>query len=216
MAPSDDAMTTPATLYIDAQHLSPYAMSAYVALREKGVACVLVPVDLGASAQHGAAYARTSLTQRVPTLEMDGFTLSESSAIAEYLEDTVPGPRLYPADARERARARQVQAWLRSDLGALRRERPTEVVFLGQEMPVLSAAARADADKLVFAANELLDRGGPNLLGDWCIADADLAVMLRRLRFDARLVPQPLVDYAERQWKRPSVQAWRQLGAHPV
>ena len=202
-----------AVLHVDSQYLSPYAMSAFVALREKGLPCTLVPLDLNAGVQHSAAYAGTSLTQRVPTLVLDGFALSESSAIAEYLEDTLPGPRLYPADPRQRARARQIQAWLRSDLGALRQERPTEVVFLGATMPALSTAGRAAADKLAFAATELL-RGAPDsLFGDWCIADTDLALMLRRLSSDAGLLPPALTDYARRQWQRPSVQAWTRLRA---
>lgn len=212
----EDAMSDAprAVLHVDARYLSPYAMSAFVALQEKGLPCTLEPVDLNAGAQHAAPYAETSLTRRVPTLVLDGFALSESSAIAEYLEDTVPGPRLYPADPRQRARARQIQAWLRSDLGALRQERPTEVVFLGATMPALSAAGRAAADKLALAAAELL-RGGAEgtLFGGWCLADTDLALMLRRLSQDDGLLPPTLADYARRQWQRPSVQAWARLGA---
>ena len=59
-------------------------------------------------------------------------TLAESSAIAEYLEEVLPAPahaRLLPADVKNRARARQVMAWLRSDLGALRDERATVTMF---------------------------------------------------------------------------------------
>lgn len=200
-----------ATLHVDTQYLSPYAMSVYVALREKGVDFAMELVDLGAAAQHATPYARTSLTQRVRTLVQGDFALSESSAIAEYVEDTVPGTPLYPADPRDRARARQVQAWLRSDLGAVRQERPTEVVFLGQAKPPLSSAARAAADKLAFAAGELLRNGGDHLFGDWSIADTDLALMLRRLSLDAGLLPPSLAAYAERQWQRPSVQAWARL-----
>ncbi len=68
----------------------------------------------------------------MPALTHGDFNLTESTAIAEYLEDLHPAPActaLYPAQPRERARARQLQAWLRSDLGALRQERPTETVF---------------------------------------------------------------------------------------
>ena len=40
-------------------------------------------------------------------------------AIVEYIEDLHPGAtRLFPADPRARARARQVMAFIRSDLGA--------------------------------------------------------------------------------------------------
>ncbi|KAG0921324.1 hypothetical protein G6F31_020373 [Rhizopus arrhizus] len=79
-------------------------------------------------------YQCRALTARVPALTHEGFNLTESSVIAEYLEDVFPAPEhaaLYPQAIRERARARQLQAWLRSDLGALRQERPTETVFYG-------------------------------------------------------------------------------------
>jgi glutathione S-transferase len=50
----------------------------------------------------------------VPLLVDGGFSLSESSAITEYLDEVYPGAPLYPRDPQARARARQVQAWLRS------------------------------------------------------------------------------------------------------
>jgi glutathione S-transferase len=107
-------------LYVDAQYASPYAMSAYVALREKNATFELLAVDLAASENKQKDYARLSLTQRVPMLVDGEFRLSESSAIVEYLHETLPGTPLFPADPSARARARQVQAWLRSDLMPIR------------------------------------------------------------------------------------------------
>lgn len=127
-----DTLASPLTLYVDARLLSPYAMAAYVALTEKGLPVELRLVDLEAGEQRLRPYASRAPTCRVPALTHDTFHLTESSAIIEYLEDVFPAPTypsLYPADARQRARARQVQAWLGSDLGALRRIRATEIVF---------------------------------------------------------------------------------------
>jgi glutathione S-transferase len=54
--------------------------------------------------------------------------------------------------------------------------------------------------------------GNPaNLFGEWSIADVDLALMLNRLILNGDRVPAALVDYAQRQWQRPSVQAWVNL-----
>src|SRR5437016_40753 len=130
-------------LHVDAQFASPYAMSAFVALHEKALAFDIATIDLAAGANHEPRYAATSLTQRVPTLIHDGFALSESSAITEYLDEVFPGARLYPEGPRMRARARQVQAWLRSDLMPIRQERSTEVVFYGRTGPALSPDAQA-------------------------------------------------------------------------
>lgn len=205
-------MNTPALrLYVDAQFTSPYAMSVFVALREKGVAFDTLTLDLDAAQQQTADFATLSLTQRVPTLVEGDFALSESSAITEYLEARYPDSPIYPAETQQRARARQVQAWLRSDLLPIRQERSTLVVFYGQKMPPLSSAAEVAAAKLIGAAQALLVGNPANLFGEWSIADVDLAVMLHRLILNGDSVPEPLVAYAQRQWLRPSVQAWVNL-----
>ena len=195
-------------LYVDAQFASPYAMSVFVALHEKTLPFKITTVDLAANANHEAHFAATSLTRRVPTLVHDGFALSESSAIAEYLHEVFPGAPLYPAEPHSRARARQVQAWLRSDLMPIRQERSTEVVFYRPTQSPLSIEARAAAEKLFSAAESLLPENSENLFGQWCVADVDLALMLNRLVLNGDPVPERLAAYARRQWQRPSVQLW--------
>jgi glutathione S-transferase len=195
-------------LYVDAQFASPYAMSVFVALREKGLSFEMSTIDLARNANHEPAFAATSLTRRVPTLVHDDFALSESSAITEYLDETFRGTPLYPTDPYRRARARQVQAWLRSDLMPIKMERSTECVFYGPSQTPLSAVALASIEKLFAVSEALLAAESENLFGDWCIADVDLALMLNRLILNDDPVPQRLVNYAKRQWQRPSVQSW--------
>lgn len=195
-------------LYVDAQFASPYAMSAFVALCEKGVSFDVTPVNLAEKENHAAGFVAKSPTQRIPAMVHDGFALSESSAIAEYLDEVFPGVALYPAEPRERAKARQVQAWLRSDLMPIRQERPTYVLFYGSRAAPLSAVAREAAEKLFSAAAALLPIDAENLCGPWCIADVDLALMLNRLVMHGDPVPERLALYASRQWQRPTVQKW--------
>jgi len=183
-------------------------MSVFVALHEKILSFKIATVDLAANANHEANFAAMSLTQRVPTLVHDGFALSESSAIAEYLHEVFPGTPLYPAEPHSRARARQVQAWLRSDLMPIRQERSTEVVFYRPTQSPLSSEARAAAGKLFSAAESLLPDNSENLFGQWCIADVDLALMLNRLILNGDPVPERLATYARHQWQRASVQLW--------
>jgi len=152
----------------------------------------------------------------VPLLEIDHFQLSESSAITEYLDERFAPPqweRLYPVDIEKRARARQIQAWLRSDLMPIREERPTEVVFSGEKRPPLSDAGKHAAQKLCDIAGGLLAHGGANLFGEWCIADSDLALMLNRLVLNGDEIPERLADYATFQWQRASVQRFAALSA---
>ena len=203
-------------LYVDSQFASPYAMSAFVALRFKRLAFDVVPLDLAASKNTSLQYAATSLTSRVPTLVNGKFSLSESSAITEYLEDTFPNLKVYPENIEARARARQIQAWLRSDLLALRQERSTEVVFYRPTRVQLTSAGRAAAEKLFYVAENLLSHGGENLFSSWCIADADLALMLNRLVLNADEVPPKLAAYANRQWLNPAVQEWVKTARPPL
>jgi len=201
----------PLHLYVDSLFTSPYAMSVFVALREKGLAFETLTLDLDAGQNQAADYVQRSLTQRVPTLVDGDFALSESSAITEYLDQAYPETRVYPADVQQRARARQVQAWLRSDLLPIRQERSTLVVFCGQKRPPLSAEAQAAATKLISAAQALLADNREYLCGQWSIADVDLAVMLNRLILNGDAMPAQLVAYAQRQWQRPSVREWVEL-----
>ncbi|MDD1943146.1 glutathione transferase [Pseudomonas carnis] len=201
----------PLHLYVDSLFTSPYAMSVFVALREKGLAFETLTLDLDAGQNQAADYVQRSLTQRVPTLVDGDFALSESSAITEYLDQAYPETRVYPADVQQRARARQVQAWLLSDLLPIRQERSTLVVFCGQKRPPLSAEAQAAATKLITAAQALLADNREYLCGQWSIADVDLAVMLNRLILNGDAMPAQLVTYAQRQWQRPSVREWVEL-----
>lgn len=203
-------------LFVDSQFTSPYAMAVFVALRHKGLPFELVTLDLETGEQRSAGYSDLSLTQRVPTLIADGFALSESSAICEYLEEIHPNAPLYPQAPQQRARARQLQAWLRSDLQALRQERSTLVVFYGQRGPALSPSAQAAASKLLDVAGQLLADGREHVFGQWSIVDVELAVMLNRLVLNGDEVPPALRDYAQRQWQHPAAQAWVNTARPPL
>jgi glutathione S-transferase len=106
---------------------------------------------------------------------------------------------------RERARARQIQAWLRSDFLALREARPTTTVFGEHATGPLPERARADGDRLVTGAERLLPAGASHLFGAFGIADADLALMLQRLALNGDALPERLRAYAAAVWSRPSV-----------
>jgi glutathione S-transferase len=114
-----------------------------------------------------------------------------------------------PRDLRQRAQARQIQAWLRSDLMPIRSERSTNVIFIEPIARPLTPEGEASAARLIRIAGRLID--GANLFGEWCIADTDLALMLNRLIMNGDPVPQKLKDYAGAQWQRESVQKWVRL-----
>jgi len=198
-------------LYVDSKYSSPYAMSAFVCLHEKELPFDLLTIDLGGGDNHAPVFTQTSLTSRVPTLVHDDFSVSESSAIAEYLEDLYPAPGykpVYPHDIRARARARQIQAWLRSDLTPIRNERTSRGIFFTRTDQPLSDDGRAAAEKLFRVATALLPEGAQNLFGEWSIVDVDLAFMINRLAMNGDEVPPRLAAYSASQWQRASVQLW--------
>ena len=191
---------------------SPYVLSCFVALREKQLPFEMRVIALQRGAQHEAAFVTRSLTSRVPAFEDGDLSLSESSAIIEYLDDRFPAPgnpRALPADIGQRARGRQIMAWVRSDVGALREERSSEYVFYPHEalppLAPLSDAGRRAAEKVVRVAGALVpERGGP-LFGAWSAADTDLAMMLWRLSRTGYELPAKLRAFADAEWERPAV-----------
>jgi glutathione S-transferase len=198
-------------LYGNTSWTSPYVLSAFVALRVKGIPFEVKDVALHRGEHGEAEYTERSLTSRVPTLVDGDFSLSESSAIDEYLEDAYPPPqyaRVFPADVRQRARARQIMAWLRSDFMPIREERSAQYVFYPHDrlatLAPLSAHGQRAATKLLAAVDRLLPASGP-LFGAWCIADTDLAMMLQRLVNTGYDVPSKARAYAEAQWEHPAV-----------
>ncbi|MDX2022910.1 MAG: glutathione transferase [Deltaproteobacteria bacterium] len=201
-------------LYGNKPLTSPYVMSVFVALAEKGLAFDFVQLSLDNGEHLTAGHIQLSLTNRVPTLVHEGFALSESSAITEYLEERFPPPqyaRLYPADLHERARVRMVQALIRSDFLPIREERSTDTVFANVPPKPLSPVAAAAAERLHRIAGTLIQRSETFLASDFSIADVDLAMMLQRLLSNGDPVPPTLADYASRIWSRPSVLRWLAL-----
>jgi len=202
------------TLYTDAFWISPYVFSCWVALSEKGLAFETAQVALHAGDHRRPDYRDRSLTARVPALDHDGFWIAESSAIVEYVDEAFAAPdrpRLLPEGAHERARCRQIMSWLRSDLGALRDERPTSTMFYADQRAAakpLTAAGEAAAEKLLRVADLLVREAATPLFGPFSVADADLAFMLHRLLLNGHEVKPKLRAYAEAQWARPSVQAF--------
>jgi glutathione S-transferase len=200
------------TLYVDTNYDSPWAMSAFVALEEKGLPYALKAVTLSKRETFAADYG--ARTRRVPALRKGDFWLAESTAIAEYLAETYPFPkypRLFPENLEQRAVCRELQAWLRSDLGAIRQERPTTTLWFERATTPLSAAAQEAVGRLLEAIDPLLADGRTTLFDAWCIADTDLALMLQRLNLNGTPLPAKVKAYAEAQWRRPSVAKWHAL-----
>jgi maleylacetoacetate isomerase len=79
-----------------------------LALALKGQTIETVPVNLAEGEHRQPDFLAVNPQGLVPTLQLDdGRLLSQSPAIIEYLDQTFPGPRLFPEDPFEAARVRQ-------------------------------------------------------------------------------------------------------------
>jgi maleylacetoacetate isomerase len=168
------------------------------ALAVKEVAYASRAVDLLAGAQRDAAYVEGSPMGLVPCLYVDGRPLTESVAIVEWLDETVPAPRLYPRDPWARARTRQIVEFVNAGIQPLQNLRVNRHVSSepeGQKAwarhwiePGLAAIER----ELSVAAGEGLS--GRHALGDELSA-ADLFIVpqlynARRYEIDLSRFPR--------------------------
>ena len=192
-------------LYADSTWQSPWVFHVMVALEELGVPYKLEAMPMPLSEDTRKNLRSHALLPKVPCLVDGGFWLTESSAISEYLADKFPSLRLLPADVTERARARQIMSWLRTSLFSLREDRPTTSVFQRPVTKPLSEKAQVDAADLLAIAEQAIAPGKTTLFAEWCVADADLALMLMRLVANNDSVPKRISDYALAQWGRASV-----------
>lgn len=206
------------TLYVDRLWISPYVYSALVALEEKGLPYEVKPVALEKGEQRVPAYRDASLMGKVPALQHGDYWLTESLAIAEYVEETFPSPkhpRLFPENLQERGRARQLMMWIRSDLLPIREERSTNTMFYERANKPFSEKAQKAAEELIRIAGQVIPEGRTTLFNAWCLADADLGFMLQRLNLNGDPLPPKLKAYAEAQWSRPSARKFVEYARPP-
>ncbi len=148
-----------------------YPRRIRIALAEKRLPYEDVLVDLPGGALRTPDFLRLNPFGQVPVLEDGDLVLYESVAILEYLEETHREPALFPADARTRARARQLMLASGDYLAppfhrcVLRLLSPERAAPDDQARDV--AAIRAYLGVL----DAMLADGRAHLLGDFSLAD---------------------------------------------
>ena len=88
--------------------LSPFCRKVRLVLAEKKLEVELIDERYW---ERDADFLRRNPAGQVPVMRIDGLTLSDSTAICEYLEETVPEPALLPKGAAERAEVRRLVGW---------------------------------------------------------------------------------------------------------
>ncbi|RDE52586.1 MAG: glutathione S-transferase family protein [Candidatus Accumulibacter meliphilus] len=203
-------------LFIGNKNYSSWSMRPWVLLRQAEIPFAEVMLRFDAftpDSKFKTDLARHSPAGRVPVLVDDGFAVWDTLAIAEYLAEKYPDRQLWPVERQARARARSVCAEMHAGFGALRNHFPMNIEAalpeVGQRVLREEAPVRADVDRLVQMWSELLvAHGGPMLFGEFSIADAFFAPVVKRLVSYAVPVPAAIAAYIERVQALPGVLAW--------
>ncbi len=87
---------------------SPYAWRVWLALEYKHIAYELKTMSFSAGDLRKPEYLAINPRRKVPAIADDGFTLYESVAIIEYLDEKYAGSKLFPGDVRQRALVRRM------------------------------------------------------------------------------------------------------------
>lgn len=88
--------------------LSPFCRKVRLTLAEKKIEVELVEERYW---EQSPDFLRRNPAGKVPVLRLDNRVMSESQAICEFLEETVPNPPLMPRGAWERYEVRRLCAW---------------------------------------------------------------------------------------------------------
>jgi len=88
--------------------LSPFCRKVRLTLAEKKIEVELIEERYW---EQSPEFLRRNPAGKVPILKLDNRTLTESQAICEYLEETVPTPALMPRSAEARYEVRRLCSW---------------------------------------------------------------------------------------------------------
>ncbi len=191
-------------LVIGDRNYSSWSMRAWLALRASGLAfrTTLLELDTPTALAEKLRYAPTA---RVPVLEVDGNAVWDSLAICERVAELAPESRLWPADARDRARARALCAEMHSGFAALREQLALNVrrdrVLRGG--PTTATSADLARMQQIFDA-----AAGPFMFGEFGIVDAFFAPVAARLRSYRLPFDGAAGRYAEQLLQHAGVQEW--------
>jgi len=170
-----------------------------IALREKGLVCEEVEVDLPGGATRAPEFRRLNPFGQVPVLEEDGLVIYESLAILEYLEERYPARPLLPSGAARRAQARQLMH-ASGDYFAQPLKRWLARLFTPESSWDRADQARAREEMAAHLdVLEPLLTGREHLLGELSLADIAYAPFVCELE---------VAQLGDLLTERPAVRAW--------
>ncbi len=197
------------TLYIGNKNYSSWSMRPWVLMRQLGIPfeerCLRLFTD-----EFRRVLAGVNPAGKVPVLVDDTFSVWDTLAIAEYVAERFPQAGVWPADARDRARARSLCAEMHSGFSNLRNRLPMNVEADLPGKGWNDAVAR-DVERIVAMwqqqRNEHRERG-PFLFGPFCAADAFYAPVVSRFKTYRVALPGDCSRYLNDLLATTAMQAW--------
>lgn len=177
------------------------AFRVRIALNLKGLAHSDAFVHLRRGDQRSGDYLGVNPQGLVPALEVDGETLIQSMAIAEYLDETHPEPPFLPADPVGRARVRALAAIVACDIHPINNLRVLR--YLARQLGHDQAAIEAWYNHWIASGFEALERllATDRRTGGFCHGDrpglADIALVpqvVNSERYRLDLSPYPTIS----------------------
>jgi glutathione S-transferase len=174
-------------LYLGNKNYSSWSLRPFLALMWAGIPFEERVIQLGGPG-HGKAQSpqvlAVSPSGRVPALAVDGMTIVDSLAIAEWAAENAPSAHLWPEDPRARALCRSVTCEMHAGFAALRRDLPMNIRRRTslRSMVEETRADLARVEDLWAATRDRYGAGGPFLFGTRTLADAFYAPVATRLR----------------------------------
>jgi glutathione S-transferase len=166
-------------------HVSNYHNKVRLALLEKGVA---FEEDASCRPSQKEAWIARSPMGKVPILEVDGTTLTESQVICEYLEDAYPEKPLYPKDPIARAKVRELITHIEWHMEMVARRLYLQAFFGGTVTDEVKQAVEKDLSRGVRTLQSRV-RFDPFIAGkDLTLADCVAFVHLPLVSLSTKLV----------------------------
>ncbi|HEY5850553.1 MAG TPA: glutathione S-transferase family protein [Lysobacter sp.] len=207
-------------LYTGTRNASSWALRAWLALREQGIAFEERIVDIRRPQrfENLARIGQFSPTAAVPVLVDGEHVIFDSLAIMEYASE-IGDTSLLPADISQRAKARSLLAWVHGGLSGICARLSFESSFYPHRR-AMTAEEIEQSDRIARVWEQALAAsGGPWLFGDLSLADlAFVPVVQRIISHRPQLHGFPVAqDWCERLLARPAVDEWmREAGRLPV
>ena len=188
------------------------SLAPHIVLNEIGESFELRRFATAERANYSAEYLAVNPKGRIPTLEIDGFLLTENPAILAYLGRRFPGAGLYPAEGGEaEARCLEQLAWSSNTVHVAYAQlfRPERFVLGEADYPAVKESGRANYERCIADIEKTLQRQAYAVGDRFTVVDPFWLVFYRwgvRSSYDMRNRFPAYTAYAERLCGRPSVQ----------